>query len=182
MHAEELPFLHPLPPSPYDASTVEYRVVNNESCIQWAGYYYVVPRGYLYESCPVRVDEKQITIYSPLCHPLVRHPLPEKGRKDRYIGRTSRVVQPRIEAAELSARLEAFGAPMQQYLAEVKRYNPSSYLHHWRHLLSLKVYYRVEDVLAAVRRASKHRVYQAQSVENFLKINAGLPDFTHIQF
>jgi hypothetical protein len=182
MHAEELPFLHPLPPSPYDASTVEYRVVNNESCIQWDGYYYVVPRGYLYESCPVRVDDKQVTIYSPLCHPLASHPLAEKGRKDRYIGRTTRVIQPRIEVAELSDRLEAFGSPMQEYLAEVKRYNPSSYLHHWKHLLSLKVNYRVEDILAAVGRALKHHVYQAQSVENFLKVNTGLLDFTHIPF
>jgi len=182
MHVEELPFLHPLPPSPYDASTVEYRVVNNESCIQWDGYYYAVPRGYLYESCPVRADDKQLTIYSPLCHPLVSHPLAEKGRKDRYIGRTSRPVQPRIDAAALSVRLEAFGAPMQQYIAEVKRYNPSSYLHHWKHLLSLKVHYHVEDILAAVRRASKHHVYQTQAVENFLKINAGLQDFTHKPF
>jgi len=179
MHVEELPFLHPLPPSPYDASTIEYRVVNNESCIQWDGYYYVVPRGYLYESCPVRADDKQLTIYSPQCHPLVSHPLAEKGRKDRYIGRTSRVVQPRIDAAELSARLKAFGAPMQQYIAEVKRYHPTSYLHHWKHLLSLKVNYRVEDILEAVRRASKHHVYQTQSVENFLKVNAGSPNFTH---
>ena len=182
MHVEELPFLHPLPPSPYDASTVEYRVVNNESCIQWDGYYYAVPRGYLYESCPVRVDEKQITVYSPLCHPLVSHPLAEKGRKDRNIGRTFRVVQPRIDTAELSARLEAFGVPMQQYIGEVKRYNPGSYLHHWKHLLSLKVNYRVEDIIAAVRRALKYRVYQAQAVENFLKINAGLPDLTHKTF
>lgn len=176
MHVGELPFLHPLPQSPYDASTIDYRVVNNESCIQWEGYYYVVPRGYIYESCPVRVDDKQITVYSPLCHPLVTHPLAEKGRKDRYTGRTSRVDQPRIEAKELAARLEAFGAPMQQYIAEVKRHHPTSYLHHWKHLLSLKVNYRVEDILAAVRRASKHHVYQVQSVENFLKINAGLPD------
>ena len=136
----------------------------------------MVPRGYIYESCPVRVDDKQITVYSPLCHPLVTHPIAEKGRKDRYIGRTSRVAQPRIEAAELAARLEAFGTPMQQYIAEVKRYYPTSYLHHWKRLLSLKVNYRVEDILAAVRRASKHHVYQVQSVENFLKINAGLPD------
>ena len=178
MHIEELPFLHPLPQSPYDASTVEYRVVNNESCIQWEGYYYAVPRGFLYESCPVRVDNKQITVYSPLCLPLVTHPLAEKGRKDRYVGRPARIVQHRIDTAELAARLEAFGAPMQQYIAEVKRYNPSSYLHHWQLLLSLKVHYRVDDILAAVRRASKHHVYQAQSVENFLKINAGLPDFT----
>jgi hypothetical protein len=111
---------------------------------------------------------------------LVSHSLAEKGRKDRYAGRTARSVQPRIEAAELAARLEAFGASMQQYITEVKRYNPTSYLHHWQLLLSLKVNYRVEDILAAVRRALKHHVYQAQSVENFLKINAGLTDITHI--
>ena len=171
MHIEELPFLHQLPASSYDTSTIEYRVVNNESCIQWEGYYYVVPRGYLYESCPVRADDKQLTIYSPLCIPLVSHPLAEKGRKERYIGRTSQVVKPRIEAAELSARLEAFGDPMQQYLAEIKRYNPKAYLHHWELLLSLKVNYSVEDILLAVRRALKHHVYEAPAVEIFLKTN-----------
>jgi len=124
------------------------------------------------------VDDKQLTVYSPLCLPLVSHPLAEKGRKDRYVGRPARAVQHRIDAAELAARLEAFGAPMQQYMAEVKRYNPTSYLHQWQFLLSLKVNYRVEDILTAVRRASKHHVYQVQSVESFLKINAGLPDFT----
>lgn len=179
MHIEELPFLHPLPQAPCDASTVEYRVVNSESCIQWEGYYYAVPSGYLYESCPVRADDKQLTVYSPLCLPLVSHPLAEKGRRDRYIGRPARTVKHRHDAAELAARLEAFGEPMRQYIAEVKLYNPTSYLHHWQFLLSLKASYRVEDILTAVRRASRHHVYQVQSVENFLKINAGLPDFTH---
>jgi transposase len=54
LYGEELAFLQPLPVVGYDTSVIEYRVVNNESAIQWEGYYYIVPKGYLYETCPVR--------------------------------------------------------------------------------------------------------------------------------
>jgi transposase len=171
-YQEELPFLQPLPAVGYDTSVIEYRVVNNESAIQWEGYYYIVPKGYLYETCPVRVGGKELTIYSPGCHPLVSYPLAEKGRKERYIGRHSPVRKHIPEASEVASRLDAFGPVMQQYTREIKRYNPATYLHHWRHLLSLKVSYSPDDILRAVRRALNYHVYEAQAVENFLKINA----------
>jgi len=172
MYAEELSFLQPLPSVGYDTSIIEYRVVNNESAIQWDGYYYMVPRGYLYETCAVRIDAGQITIYSPRCHPLVSYPLAEKGRQERYVGRSTPVKKHRLSASELSARLDAFGPQMQAYATQVKRHNPSTYLYHWQRLLCLKVGYAVSDILAAVIRASKYHVYEAQAVENFLKVNA----------
>lgn len=172
MYGQELSFLQPLPQTGYDTSIIEYRVVNNESAIQWQGYYYMVPRGYLYETCPVRVQADQITIYSPLCHPLVSYPLAEKGRKERYIGRSAPQRKYRLSPTELSARLDAFGPKMQEYASQVKRYNPTTYLHHWQHLLGLKVGYSSADILTAVGRASKYHVYEARAVENFLRINA----------
>ncbi|MFA5433269.1 MAG: IS21 family transposase [Candidatus Paceibacterota bacterium] len=39
LYQEELAFLQPLPVVGYDTSTIEYRVVNHESAIQWGGYY-----------------------------------------------------------------------------------------------------------------------------------------------
>lgn len=172
MYGEELGFLQPLPQAGYDTSVIGYRVVNNESAIQWEGYYYMVPRGYLYETCPVRVEAGEITIYSPSCHPLASYPLAEKGREDRYVGRGAPRRKPGLSPGELSARLDAFGPKMQEYAAQVKRYNPSTYLHHFHHLLRLKVGYSPADILSAVERASKYHVYEAQAVENFLRINA----------
>ena len=172
LYREELPFLQPLPAAQYDTSTIEYRVVNGESAIRWEGYYYMVPQGYLYETCPVRVNEKEITIYSPACHPLVSYPLAEKGRKNRYIGHSGPVCKYRLAAAEVAARLDAFGEVMQAYTREIKKHKPVTFLHHWQHILSLKVNYRADDLLRAVGRALKYRVFESQAVENFLKVNA----------
>lgn len=172
MYTEELPFLQPLPRAGYDTSVIEYRVVNSESAIQWEGYYYMIPRGYLYETLPVRVNESEITIYSSRLHPLVSYPLAEKGSKERYVGRSTPVRKQRLCEEELSTRLDAFGEQMREYAAQVKRYNPTTYRHHWQHLLCLKVGYSVGDILCAVRRASKYHVYEARAVENFLKVNA----------
>ena len=132
----------------------------------------MVPKGYLYETCPVRVNGKEITIYSPVCHPLISYPLAEKGRKDRYAGRNGPVCKYRLTAPEVAARLDAFGPVMQQYARQIRLYNPTTYLHHFSHLLSLKVSYSPADILRAAGRALKYHVYEAQAVENFLKVNA----------
>ena len=45
-------------------------------------------------------------------------------------------------------------------------------MYHWRHILSLKASYRAEDIIVAVRRALKYRVYEARAIDNFLQVNA----------
>jgi len=87
LYKEELGFLQSLPTKQYDTSIIGYRIVNNESAIQWENYYYIVPSQYMYETCPVRVNEKEIIIYSPGCEQIKCYPLAEKGRANRYIGR-----------------------------------------------------------------------------------------------
>lgn len=173
MYAEELPYLQPLPRTSYDASIIAYRVVNGESAIQWENYYYMVPRGYLFETCPVRVDDRQITIYSPSCTPLACYPLAEKGRENRYIGRTeAKGKKYALEVKELTARLEAFEPVMQAYAEAVKRHNPATWRYHWQRLIALKAHYRPADILQAAGRALKYHVYESQAVENFLRTNA----------
>lgn len=172
MYREELPFLQPLPRTAYDTSRIAYRVVNGESAVQWEGFYYMVPQKYLYETCPVRVDESQITIYTPSCTPIISYPLAEKGQKERYIGRTKpKGGKYSLNTKELASRLEAFGPVMQEYAEAVKRYNPTSWRHHWQRLVALKARYSTADILQAVSRALKYRVYEAQSIENFLSTN-----------
>lgn len=171
-YQEELPYLQPLPARQYDTSTIEYRVVNNESAIQWENYYYMVPSEYLYETCPVRVNGRQIIIYSPDCQQIASYPLAEKGRKDRYVGRKNKPRKYSLAAGEIAARLHAFGPLMAEYTGQIKKHKTNTYLHHWRHILSLKVNYRTDDIMAAVRRALKYRVFESRAIENFLKVNA----------
>ena len=44
--------------------------------------------------------------------------------------------------------------------------------HHLRSLLALKVNYRVDDILVAVRRAKKHKVFEPSAIESFLENNS----------
>ena len=162
--------------SKYDTSVIEcctrHRIVNNEAAIQWEGYYYIVPSQYMYETCAVRIGEDEITIYSPDCKQIAKHPLAEKGRKNRYIGRKDKTQKYVFTAGEVALRLEAFGPVMQEYIQAVKKIKSGSYRHHLRHILSLKANYRSEDIIAAVKRALKFRVFEAKAIDNFLKMNA----------
>lgn len=173
LYYEELPALIPLPMKDFDTSVIEYRVVNKESCIEWAGYSYAVPSEYLYELCPVRVTGEQITIYSPACLPVVSHTLAAKGSKEKYIGRTApKDTSYRLKAKDIIARVESFGDLMKQYIPQLKKHHPSSYIHHLSHILSLRVNYQVADILMAVSRAMKYKVFESQSIENFLDNHA----------
>jgi len=55
----------------------------------------------------------------------------------------------------------------------VKKHKPVSFRHHLRNVLSLKVNYHRDDIIMAVRRALKYKVYEAGAIENFLSVNAG---------
>jgi hypothetical protein len=61
-------------------------VVNQESCVHYQGYYYHVPGDYLFKSCPLRVTQDHIMVYSHDFKLLISHPLAIKGATGRYIG------------------------------------------------------------------------------------------------
>jgi len=170
----EFASLQRLPHKQYDTSVIEYRVVNNESCIQWQGYYYVVPRQYMYESCPVRGSKDQIIIYETGFGEIIRYPLAEKGRENKYIGRKLQRSETSYypQTKEMIFRLEALGPIMEEYIEQVKKHKPTSYRHHLRGVLSLKVNYHSDDIIMAVRRALKYKVYESGAIENFLPVNA----------
>jgi hypothetical protein len=173
LHEEELPFLMPLPRTPFDTSTLVYRIVNNEACIEWEGYFYAAPPELLFESCPVRITPDELFIYSPECELVVIHPLAEKGRKDRYIGRPlpRRRRSVPLDAADVIDRLKAFGPPMETFIQEIKKHRPQNYLYHLRGILALKYYYHPEDIVAAVERATQYRVFEYRAIETFLETN-----------
>jgi transposase len=173
MYIEEHPFLQALPLNHFDTSRVAHLVVNQESCVQWKGYLYVVPQKYMYEVCPVRISENHLEVYSPLGEHLVTHPLAEADRKERYVGvhqKTGR--KPDLEIGDVISRLEAFAPEMREYIDQVKRHKPGTWRHHLKSLLAMKVNYRVEDILVAVRRAQMYKVFESGTIERFLAGNS----------
>ena len=173
MFIEEHPFLLPLPSNHFDTSRVVQLVVNQESCVQWKGYLYVVPQQYMYEVCPVRIAEDHLVVYSPMGERLVTHPLAEEGRRERYVGvRQKTGKKPGLVIADVISRLEAFSAEMGDYIEEVKRHKPGSWRHHLKSLLAMKVNYRVEDIMVAVRRAQSYKVFDSGAIERFLVNNS----------
>lgn len=173
MYIEEHPFLQVLPDNHFDTSLVTHKVVNQESCIYWEGYQYVVPERYMYELCPIRITENHMVIYSPMGEQIVTYPLAGKGRKERYVGVHQKGREkPDLVIADVVNRLEAFSPEMSEYIEQVKRHKPNSWGHHLRNLLAMKVNYRVEDILVAVRRAQQYKVFKSSTIERFLENNS----------
>jgi transposase len=173
LYMEEHPFLQVLPANHYDTSQVTHLVVNQESCVQWKGYQYVVPLKYMYEVCPVRITEENLVVYSPDGEPLVTHPLAKQGQVERYVGvpqKRSRKVD--LALSDVVTRLSNLAPEMSGYIEQVKRHKPGSWGQHLRRLLALKVNYRVDDILVAVRRAQQYKVYDAATIQRFLENNS----------
>lgn len=173
MYIEEHPFLQPLPANHFDTSLLIHKVVNQESCIYWKCYQYVVPEKYMFELCPVRITQDHMVVYSPVGEQIACHPLAEKGRKERYVGVHQKPSKkPDLVIADVISRLEAFSPEMSEYIEQVKRHKPNSWGHHLRCLLALKINYRVEDILMAVRRAWQYKVFESGAIERFLENNS----------
>lgn len=170
MYQKEYPFLQTLPASHYDTSLTGYRVVNNESCVEWNGAFYAVPAPYMHQMCLVRESQDQVCIYGPGGSEIIRHSLPPKNAAGKYVGRPA--LSPRHKAfprlEEVKLRLEAMGEVMACYVQEIIKHKPSSYRHHLIRVLGLKVNYHQRDIILAVARALKYKVYESGAIENFL--------------
>lgn len=173
MYQDEISFLLPLPKTHYDTSVIVYRVVNQESCIQWQGCYYYVPGDNMFESCPVRVTGEQIIIYSPVFEQLIAHAIPAKGTSSRYVGLPDAAFKHKtgIKLSDVKQRLNSMGEAMEKYVEKLvaRKKDPTTML---TKLLSLKVIYSTEDILIAVNRALQHGVYDIKTIESFLATHA----------
>lgn len=172
MFVDEVPCLLPLPTSHYDTSLIAYRVVNQESCVNYQGYYYFVPGDQLFKIIPLRVTSDQLIIYSHDFKLLIAHPLAEKGARGRYIGLPPTYTHALVlNLSDVKQRLSAMGQVMETYVEKLilQKKNPTSSLNM---LLALKVNYFTEDILKAVGRAMDHGVYDVKTIERFLKNHA----------
>jgi len=173
MYQQELPFLQSLPMHHFDTSQIVHQTINQESCIQWKGYHYVVPRQYMYEVCAVRITEEHLEVYSPRGEKIATHPLAEKGRKERYVGKPHKTAKINgVPIADVIRRLKDLAPEMEAYIDQVKRHKLSSWGYHLRRLLALKAVYHIDDILLAVRRAQQYKVFDAATIEGFLQNNS----------
>jgi hypothetical protein len=173
MFIQEQAYLQPLPANHYDTSVVIHKVVNHESCIYWDGYQYVVPEKYMFEVCPLRITENQLLVYSPSGEQIACHTLAEKGRKERYVGYHKKPSKkPDLAIADVICRLEGMSPEISGYIEQLKRHKPGSWRHHLRSLLALRINYRVEDILVAIRRACQYKVFESGTIERFLENNS----------
>jgi transposase len=173
LYTEEHPYLQALPKNHYDTSHVAHLVVNQESCVQWKGYLYIVPQKYMYEICPVRITQTEVIVYSSDGKQLAVHPLAKKGQQGRYVGvHQKRGKKPDLPISDVISRLERFAPEMARYIEQLKRHKPHSWGSHLRRLLALKINYHTDDIMLAVNRALDYNVYEAGDIEGFLKNNS----------
>jgi transposase len=173
LYIEEHPCLQALPKHHYDTALVTHIAVNQESCVQWKGYQYVVPQKYMFEVCPVRITEEELIVYSPEGEQIATHPLAPKGQDGRYVGirqKKGKSLGPNIK--DVILRVEAFAPDMKAYIEQLRQHKKASWGYHLRKLLALKVNYRIEDIVMAIRRAQDYRVYDATTIEGFLDNNS----------
>ena len=162
-----------MPSVAFDTSLILNRIVNREACIEYLGYFYRIPIKYIGQTCVVKIKDNQLYVYDDSAL-VINHPLAEKGRKNRYIGvkqRTSKATAI-VDSEQVKQRLMEIGDDMRVFIDQMKKDNPKNYLCHLRGILSLKVNYTNDDILFAVRRAIKYRVFDAAGIETFLEVNA----------
>jgi len=89
------------------------------------------------------------------------------------VGKPQKTAKKRdVPIADVISRLQGFAPEMEAYIDQVKRHKRSSWRHHLRRLLALKVNYHVDDILLAVRRAGQYKVFDAGTIEGFLENNS----------
>jgi transposase len=173
LYIEEHPYLQPLPRTHFDTTSLEHIVVNQESCIYWKGYQYVVPSKYMFDLCPVRITEDKMIVYAPTGEQIACHPLAEEGRKERYVGEHRKSPhKPDLSITNIIQRLQGFSPDMNDYIEQIKRHNPSTWRQHLRCILALRVNYRTEDIVIAIKRASDYKIFESGAIQTFLEKNS----------
>jgi transposase len=97
-HAQELPYLIPLPARAFDPSPVVYRVVDAEGFVAWRSNRYSVPWRYIGQTLPMRITETEVVIYSPQVEEVARHPLWAAGTSGQERAQADH--QPRRDGTE----------------------------------------------------------------------------------
>lgn len=172
-HAEELPYLIPLPARAFDPSPVVYRVVDAEGLVAWRGNRYSVPWRYIGQTLPVRITEAELVIYSPQVQELARHPLLAEGESGRQSVQAEH--QPSRDGIErldvLRERYAQLGEVAGRFLDGLlgsRRYGKDEA----QKALALLGTYAQADLVRALERAVRYRAFSLPAVERILAVMA----------
>jgi len=168
-HAEEQPWLLPLPARPFDVSQVVYRTVDAEGYVVYRQNFYSSPWRLIGRSVPVRMTENELTIYDPSLAVAAVHPLFPRGttgeRSHLKEHEPPRDSQRRSE--QLAQRFAEFGAAGTRFLEGLlasTRYGKNQA----ERALSLMAAYSRQDVLAALERAVQYGAFSLAAIQRIL--------------
>jgi transposase len=172
-HAEEAPYLIPLPARAFDPSPVVYRVVDAEGLVAWRGNRYSVPWRYIGQTLPVRITETELVIYSPQVEEAARHRLLGDGLTGQQSVQEEH--QPRRDGAERLEMLRQgyalLGETAVRFLDGLlgsRRYGKDEA----QKVLALLGTYARVDLLRALARAVRYRAFSLRAVERILAATA----------
>jgi transposase len=165
----ERSLLRALPALPFDTDEVVPAVVSPHARVKFDGNRYSVPPQFVRKSVMIRADRK---------HLLVLHAGQVIARHVRCYDRGQPIVLPDHRLAALERRqrsgpssleqdFDALGTVARQFHLELKS-RPVKTSVHLRRLLKLAQLYGVQEVVAALARASQLGTYDAAYVENLL--------------
>jgi len=173
LHAEELPYLIPLPANRYDTAEVVYRTVNAEGMVAYRQNYYSVPWRCLGQVLPLRITEEELIVYGSNLEVLARHALLPRTTT----GQRSELPEHRPQEdarqreAHLRARFAELGPAAGRFLEGLlssHRFGKDQA----SRVLALLETYRKQDLASALERAVHFGAFSLRSVERILAAQA----------
>jgi transposase len=173
LHAEELPYLIPLPEKPFDTAEVVYRTVNAEGMVAYRQNFYSVPWRYLGQVLPLRITEEELIIYGQDLEVLARHPLLPRtttGQRSELPAHRPQEDSKQREA-HLRERFAELGAAASRFLEGLLKTHRMGKDQASR-VLALLETYRKPDVTIALERAVRFGAFSLRAVERILAAQA----------
>jgi hypothetical protein len=173
LHAEELPYLIPLPAKPYDTAEVVYRTVNAEGLVPYRQNFYSVPWRFLGQVLPLRITEDEVIVYGPDLEVLARHALLPRS----VTGQKSELPEHRPQAdskqkeALLRDRFAELGPAAMRFLDGLLKTHRLGKDQAQR-VLTLLETYRKPDLVSALERAARFGAFSLRAVERILAAQA----------
>ena len=167
LFAAEKPRLVPLPVYVPEVYRLWPRTVDPYGCVSVHGYKYPAPAAYIGKDVMVR-ETKDRVILQDGHQELASHPKKIEGSPQAPV--THPCAPRRQKSAQLAeeGKLKALGEEMTAYLAALKAARGPRYFWSVRKLWRLSCQYRDVDLLAAVRRALAHKMFDVNRIETIL--------------
>ncbi|MGA2253531.1 MAG: IS21 family transposase [Thermoguttaceae bacterium] len=173
LHAEELPYLIPLPEKPFDTAEVVYRTVNAEGMVAYRQNFYSVPWRYLGQVLPLRITEEELIVYGQDLEVLARHrvlPRTTAGQRSELPEHRPQEDSKQREA-HLRERFAELGAAASRFLEGLLKAHRMGKDQASR-VLALLETYRKPDVTIAMERAVRFGAFSLRAVERILATQA----------